>query len=88
MPFKRIFLFLTFAAALSAQSFRGGISGIASDPSGAAIQGAALRLEDPATGNMRVATSATDGAFSFIDLPVGVQRKWPVVAGDKAGCAE
>jgi hypothetical protein len=72
MPFKRIFLFSAFAAALYAQSFRGGISGFAGDPSGAAIQGASLRLEDPATGNARSATSATDGAFSFIDLPVGV----------------
>jgi hypothetical protein len=72
MPFKRLFLFLAVAASLCAQSFRGSLSGTTTDPSGSAIAGAVLKLEDPATGSVRSVSSATDGAFTLIDLPVGV----------------
>ena len=71
MSFKRFSLFLLLASAIYAQSFRGSLSGIATDASGAAIQGAVVKLEDPATGNIRSNVSAANGDFLFIDLPVG-----------------
>jgi hypothetical protein len=74
MPFNRLFLFLAVAASLCAHSFRGSLSGSTTDPSGSTIAGAALRLEDPATCSVRSVSAATDGAFTFIDLPVGLLR--------------
>ncbi|MDQ1470100.1 MAG: hypothetical protein QOJ99_1580, partial [Bryobacterales bacterium] len=71
MSFKRFSLFLLLASALFAQSFRGGLSGIATDGSGAAIQGAVVKLESPATGDTRSNTSSANGEFLFLDLPVG-----------------
>ncbi|MES1260245.1 MAG: TonB-dependent receptor, partial [Acidobacteriota bacterium] len=71
MSFKRFSLFLLLAPAVWAQSFRGSLSGLATDASGAAIQGAVVKLEDPSTGNTRSNISASNGDFLFIDLPVG-----------------
>ena len=71
MPFRRVSLFVLFASSLFAQSFRGGLTGLATDSTGAAIQGAVVRLESPATGDTRSNVSSANGEFLFVDLPVG-----------------
>ena len=43
-----VLLLSTFA--LSAQTFRGSITGVVADASGAAIAGASVKLENPSTG--------------------------------------
>jgi hypothetical protein len=72
MLFKGFSLFLLLASAVFAQSFRGGLSGAATDGSGAALQGATVKLENPATGDIRSLTSSANGEFLFLDLPVGI----------------
>jgi hypothetical protein len=64
-------LFL-FAASLCAQTFRGSISGVVTDASGAAIAGAAVKLESPANGLSRSISAGTQGEYLFPDLPVGL----------------
>src|SRR5260221_1264329 len=56
---------------LSAQTFRGNIAGVVRDSSGAAIAGAAVKLDSSATGLSRATLSADSGDFSFAELPVG-----------------
>jgi hypothetical protein len=72
MPFVRstAVLFL-FAAALCAQTFRGAITGAVTDPTGAAITGAQVKIESPATGLSRVTATSAQGQYLFPDLPVG-----------------
>ena len=65
-----------FAALLAStafgQTFLGNISGTATDATGAAVAGAAVALESPATGLTRSATTSASGEFLFVDLPVGI----------------
>jgi hypothetical protein len=63
-------LFLLAAAAV-AQTFRGNITGVVTDASGAAIAGAAVKLENPSTGLAHSAATNSQGQYSFPDLPVG-----------------
>src|SRR5262245_16439715 len=64
-------VFLLLAASLPAQTFRGNITGVVTDASGAAIPGAAVKLESPATGLTRSVATNPQGEYSFPDLPVG-----------------
>src|SRR6516225_12189906 len=67
-----VLLVLSSGAILTAQtSFRGGISGIASDPTGAVIPGAEVKATNEATGLNYATTSSTAGEFTFADLPIG-----------------
>ena len=67
-----VLLVLSSGAILTAQtSFRGGISGIASDPTGAVIPGAEVKATNEATGLNYTTTSSTAGEFTFADLPIG-----------------
>jgi hypothetical protein len=50
------------------------IRGTVQDPSGAAVAGAEVRLTQTATGAVRTATSAADGAYTLPDLSVGTYR--------------
>jgi hypothetical protein len=56
---------------LWAQTFRGAISGTLTDPSGAAIPDASIRLNSQATGLSRTTLTGGAGDFSFPDLPLG-----------------
>jgi hypothetical protein len=53
------------------QTFRGGISGVVTDPSGAAIPGAAVEAVDNATGVLHDTISSSAGEFAFQELPLG-----------------
>jgi hypothetical protein len=54
-----------------AQTFRGAINGMVTDPAGAAIPGAQVQIADDGTGVVRQTVSAGGGDFNFPDLPLG-----------------
>jgi carboxypeptidase family protein len=54
-----------------AQTFRGGVSGVVSDGSGAAIAGASVRVTSNATGATRTVETGKDGEFLVPELPLG-----------------
>jgi hypothetical protein len=63
---------LTFAAAnLPAQSIFATLTGVVSDPSGAVIPNASVKLKSEATGSLRDSVTNSDGYFTFASVPVG-----------------
>ncbi|HXI41163.1 MAG TPA: carboxypeptidase-like regulatory domain-containing protein [Bryobacteraceae bacterium] len=63
---------LTFGATnLPAQSIFATLTGVVSDPSGAIIPNATVKLKSEATGSLRDTVSNSDGYFSFTSVPVG-----------------
>ncbi len=67
------FLFVLFLSALStfAQTFRGGIQGTVTDPSGAVIAGADIGVTSPATGLTRATKTDGTGNYFVSELPIG-----------------
>ena len=63
-----IALFIQFA---SAQETLGSMNGTASDPSGAVVQGARVKIRAVATNLEVAADTKNDGSFSITDLPIG-----------------
>ncbi len=59
------------AAGLTAQTFRGSISGSVVDSSGAAVPDTIIRLVNDSTGFNRETTTTATGAFNMPDLPLG-----------------
>lgn len=72
MTISRLTLLLTITASLFAQADRGSISGTITDSSGAAAPGVPLTLQNQATNLTYSAASSAAGAYSFLNLPVGV----------------
>jgi hypothetical protein len=63
---------LVFAAApATGQTFRGTILGTVTDPTGAAIAGAAVAVKNINTGLSRTVTTSEDGTYSVPELPIG-----------------
>lgn len=56
---------------LQAQNFRGGISGIVTDPSGAVVPDAQVTATRVSTAERIVSRSSSAGEFAFQDLPIG-----------------
>lgn len=54
-----------------AQTFRGGINGAVTDPSGAVVAGAMVEAVDAATGVSHKTVTSSGGEYSFQDLPLG-----------------
>ena len=54
-----------------AQSFRGSIHGIVSDPSGSVIAGAKITAKSVDTGQQREAATGQDGGYVLAELPAG-----------------
>ncbi|HEX4230061.1 MAG TPA: TonB-dependent receptor [Bryobacteraceae bacterium] len=65
-----VLLLLAIGPAMEGQTFRGNLSGIVTDSSGAALPNAAVKLEDPLTGFVRNTVTTGAGDFQFPDLPV------------------
>jgi hypothetical protein len=59
------------STSLFAQEFRSTLSGLVTDPQGAAVSGAKVRLRETATNTGYEATSAVDGAFTLPFVPPG-----------------
>ncbi|MBV9216159.1 MAG: TonB-dependent receptor [Acidobacteria bacterium] len=64
-------LLLLSAATLIAQGGTGGLSGTVTDPNGAVVTGAAVKVTNTATNFTRETTTNEDGIYSFTLLPAG-----------------
>lgn len=72
---RLVLAFLGFLCLLSlpahAQQTLGSINGTVTDSSGAAIQGATVKIHNLATGLEQTVTTNSDGSFHAADLPIG-----------------
>src|SRR5579862_9444051 len=64
-------LVLLAATAMVAQTFRGTILGTVTDPSGAVVSGATVRVKSADTGQERSTQTGADGSYSVPELAVG-----------------
>src|SRR5215475_8931996 len=64
-------LVLAVSMVLNAQQYSGTITGTVTDPSGAAVAGAAVTAVNTATGSSYKATTSPQGVYNFAQLPVG-----------------
>ena len=78
MQIVRSAVLFLFAATLSAQTFRGSITGVVTDASGASIGGAAVKLDSPTTGLFRAVYSARYSAIT---------TRTPLIGGRTIPCA-
>jgi len=67
-----LFLTLAMAGVASAQAVTGTITGQVTDETGAAVPGATVEAANTGTGVSVTKTSNSDGAYSFVNLPVGI----------------
>src|SRR3989449_5580852 len=74
MQARMVFLSALFAAALSAQSDRGTITGTVSDAGGLMIAGVAITATHTDTSTQFKTTSNPSGEFNLVSLPVGAYR--------------
>src|SRR5581483_10295443 len=66
-----IILALTCIAGLFAQVDRGNIQGVVSDPSGAVVAGASVRIVSAATNLTQSTVTGPGGNYAFFNLPIG-----------------
>ncbi|MFB3778987.1 MAG: carboxypeptidase regulatory-like domain-containing protein [Bryobacteraceae bacterium] len=64
----------TLIVSAPGQTFYGSIVGTVSDASGGVVPGATVNLTNNGTGERRTASTATDGAYWFVNLVPGVYR--------------
>src|SRR5258706_14334679 len=62
---------LSLAVAGNAQTFRGAIYGTVSDPSGAMVPNAQVKVTEKSTGIDHTPTTTSDGQFVFQDISIG-----------------
>src|ERR1700730_3567001 len=72
------------AVAGFAQTFRGAINGTVTDPSDAVVASASVKATNVATQVTITATTTSDGAFSFQDLPLGTYKISVTASGFKS----
>jgi Carboxypeptidase regulatory-like domain len=65
---------------LGAQTVSGSISGVVTDPSGAAVPSASVTLRNAATGAVMKTSSNSSGAYGFPEVPVGTNYSVTVEA--------
>src|SRR3981189_610606 len=69
------------ATNLPAQSIYGTLTGIVSDPSGAVVAGASIKLRDQQSGSQRDTTTNSDGYYTFASVPPGAYQLTIVASG-------
>ncbi len=79
-----VLLVLTLAMPLSAQNATGRITGAVTDPQGAAVPGAKVRVSNVGTNVHWDAVTNTDGSYQILDLPIGNYK----VAVEREGFAK
>lgn len=72
--FAVLFLLVAASAAAFGQAGRGAINGSVTDPSGAIVPGATVKLLDVSTGVSRTATTNAAGLYNFISLNPGMYQ--------------
>jgi len=70
-----------FSMPLFAQTFRGGINGTVTDPTGAAIAQAHVTATEVATATAYNTVASSAGEFNFADLPLGTYKVTVIAAG-------
>jgi len=65
-----VFVLLS-TAVLVGQTFRGTILGTVTDPSGAVVAGATVKVRNVATGLERTTATSADGSYAVPELPIG-----------------
>ena len=70
----RLIFCLVLSVAAWAQAFTGNITGLVTDPTGAALAGAQVSLRNNATNDSRSATTNEAGLYNFPQLPPGNYR--------------
>jgi Carboxypeptidase regulatory-like domain/TonB dependent receptor len=63
-----------FASAATAQTNRGTVTGVVTDPNGALVKDATVTVRNNATGLTRTATTSDDGVYTIADLEPGIYR--------------
>src|SRR6266446_8294246 len=69
-----VVVILLLAVAGYSQTFRGAINGSVTDQTGAVVASADVKATNVGTGIAITATTSSDGAFSFQDLPLGTYK--------------
>ena len=72
MKLRLLMVFVLFSTALLVgQTFRGTILGTVTDPSGAVVAGATIKIRNVATGLERTTVTSADGSYAVSELPIG-----------------
>ncbi len=71
VPVLFVFFAALFVCNAFGQTFRGSIQGTVTDPSGAAVVGAQVRIFSPGTGLSRTVTTNDQGEYQASELPLG-----------------
>jgi hypothetical protein len=72
MKLRLLMVFVLLSAAmLMGQTFRGTILGTVTDPSGAVVAGATVKVRNVATGLERATATSADGSYAVPELPIG-----------------
>jgi len=66
-----LFVLVTCATGVGAQTYRGTIHGVVTDPTGAVIVGATVTVRNSANGDSRKVTTANDGGYVVPELVAG-----------------
>src|SRR5205809_6082619 len=82
--FFAVLILLAISAAVNAQTFRGAINGIVTDPSGAVVPNAPVKATEKATGIEHKSITTSQGQFSFQDLPQDRYKIIVAAAGSAA----
>jgi hypothetical protein len=69
LSFALVFVFSAIFSSLQAQSNSGSINGLVTDPSGAAVPGATVTVQNPVSGYLRTAKTDSAGRYVFSNLP-------------------
>ncbi len=78
-------IFLVGRMSAVAQNFRGGINGVVTDKTGAALANASVVATDVDTGVIHTTTSSSAGEYSIQDLPLGTYTVTVTAAGFSTG---
>jgi len=72
MKLRLVVVFVLLSAAMfRGQTFRGTILGTVTDPSGAVVAGATVKVRNVATGLERTTATSADGSYAVPELPIG-----------------
>jgi Carboxypeptidase regulatory-like domain/TonB-dependent Receptor Plug Domain len=72
MKLRLLVVFILLSATLLVgQTFRGTVLGSVTDPSGAVVAGATVKVKNLGTGQERSAVTSADGSYSVNELPIG-----------------
>src|SRR5260370_272406 len=82
MKLRLLVVFVLLSTAmLVGQTFRGTILGTVTDPSGAVVAGATVKVKNVATGLERTTATSGDGSYSVPELPIGTYSVTVTQAG-------